>query len=162
MPPTRRRHSRRRHTCRNRTGDVELTLPRLRATLAAAGHRPNARFHGKSPFVGWVDDGRGGTRVAGRFFPSRNAILCFRHRDAEIRQALQNHEEVHAMRYEHVCDGTADPRRRRCAYKGQHDAGFYRELEAHHRRTGVGPAAARAVEGDYAYPAHWKKAAWPS
>jgi hypothetical protein len=132
-----------------------LNLATLEKCLRGAGERRRS-FHGADPFIGYVEtsDGR---EVGGRFFPSRNAILVYRTRDDEVTRATVNHELCHGLQYENRCGCTCGPNRSGCGYVGQHDAAFYRELEKLHRATRVSPAAAREPEGNYKYPAHWKR-----
>lgn len=138
--------------------DSMLTIDLLERELRRRGYAPGAHFHKSEPFVGVIEGG--GRRIAGRFFPSRNAILVLRTDDPEITAATINHEKAHALNYQTRCGGTATLRRSKCGYRGQHDAAFYRTLEAIHKRTGISPAAARRVEGFYKYPRRWHADHW--
>jgi hypothetical protein len=139
---------------RNRAAAPELDLRHLAKALRAAGHAPDASFHGAKAFEGYVDS-PDGQAVGGRFFPSRNAILVYRHSNPEITQATLNHERGHEAQYQKHCHGTAPTQRQHCAYTGQHDADFYRDVERMHRATDVSPAIARIPEGHYIYPPRW-------
>lgn len=135
---------------------VPLNLATLRRVLRAAGHSPSRSFHRESPFVGYVESD-GAEQVGGRFFPSRNAILVYRHGDRQVTQATVDHELVHAMMYRTRCGGTGPSHRRKCGYVGQHDAKFYEALEAVHRTHGTPPKVARIPEGKYRYPKRWDR-----
>lgn len=146
--------------CFNRRVEIRergaaLTLRELEAALVEAGEKPTQQFHGATPFVAVIDGGDG-ARIAGRFFPSRNAVLVLRHKNPEVTRATVNHELAHAATYADKCDGTSTMHRSRCPYHGEHDAHFYEVLEQIHRSSGVGLEAARTVEGDYDYPQHWR------
>lgn len=134
----------------------DLNLATLRHVLRVDGHSPSRSFHGEDPFVGYVDTPTS-EDVGGRYFPSRNAILVYRHGDRSITQATVNHELTHALEYQGRCGGTCPSHRRSCGYVGQHDASFYRTLEAIHRESGIPPKAARIPEGKYRYPKRWNR-----
>ena len=152
-----RRDANRSGCLRNRAAAPELDLRHLARALRAAGHPPDASFHGHAAFEGFVDS-PDGQAVGGRFFPSRNAIHVYRHLDPEITQATLNHERGHPAQYQKHCAGTTPTQRQYCPYTGQHDADFYRDVEARHRATGVSPAKARIPEGNgYPYPARWNR-----
>lgn len=138
--------------------DETLTIMLLERELQRRGFPRRARFHNAQPFVGVIEGG--GHRIAGRFFPSRNAILILRNDDAELTAATINHEKAHALEYQLHCGGTAPTHRSRCGYRGQHDASFYKTLEMIHRRTGISLPAARRVEGFYRIPKRWHAHAW--
>lgn len=154
-----------RHTCYNcrvelREQGAALTLRELEAALEQAGEKSTQQFHGTVPFVAIIEGGDG-KRIAGRFFPSRNAVLVLRHRDPEITRATVNHELAHAATYSDQCDGTSTTHRRKCPYHGEHNERFYEVLEQIHRSNGVRLEAARQVEGSYDYPKHWRdRADW--
>lgn len=132
-----------------------LTIRELEQSLTEAGEKRTQQFHGAAPFVGIVEGGDG-ARIAGRFFPSRNAVLVLRHRDPEITRATVNHELAHAATYADQCEGTSTTHRSKCGYHGEHDGRFYEVLEQIHRSSGVSVEAARKVEGHYDYPKHWR------
>lgn len=158
----RRRSGRDRHPAnlsacvRNRAAAPELDLRHLAKALRAQGLPHDASFHNQAPFRGFVESSDG-QAVGGRFFPSRNAILVYRHQDDLITQATLNHELGHPDQYGKHCHGTDPSKRQHCAYTGQHDADFYRTVERLHRETGVPPAIARIPEGNYPYPARWNR-----
>lgn len=133
-----------------------LNLATLRRVLRERFYSPSRSFHDETPFVGYVesDDAE---QVGGRYFPSRNAILVYRHGDRQVTCATADHELVHAAQYETRCGGTRPGHRRKCGYVGQHDADFYRALEALHRASGTPPKIARIVEGKYHYPKRWDR-----
>jgi hypothetical protein len=135
--------------------DVNLDL--LRRTLRAEGYSADQRFHGGEPFVGLVD--RVGGTIVGRFFPSRNAILVVRDDDPMVTRARLNHEFAHYLQYQHRCGGSSATS---CGYRGGHDAGFYRTLEAIHRQSGVPTETAVFIEerARYGYPKAWNRPAW--
>ena len=141
---------------RNRAAAPELDLAHLRTALRAAGHPSDASFHGAAPFVGYVDSD-GAQAVGGRFFPSRNAILVYKHADTKITQATLNHEIGHADQYAKHCGGTDPTKRQHCAYNGQHDPDFYRTVERLHKETGIKPCSARVPEGNYEFPQRWQQ-----
>ena len=141
--------------------DLELTI-----VVHDSGQHP--------PPIGVVST-RDGDKVAGRFFPkikypSTNgappyvgpAILVYRHHDDLVTRATVVHELAHFMSYREEC--ALVPRNRaetvRCRYKGEHDPEFYARLEPMYRAAGVPTYVARAVEGHYDYPAHWKEDEW--
>lgn len=135
---------------------ARLDLATLRAVLRAQGIPSTRTFHGEAPFVGYVDSDES-EDVGGRYFPSRNAILVYRHGDRRITEATVNHELAHAMQYKARCGGSSPGHRRRCGYVGQHDAEFYRTLETLHRQSGIAPKVARVPEGKYRYPTRWNR-----
>lgn len=141
---------------------TDLSVDVLDSELLRLGYGRSRSFHGTIPTVVLIDGDQ--DRIAGRFFPSRNAILAVRFRRPEVTQALVNHELTHAWQYVVRCGGTCSHNRRKCGYVGQHDARFYRHLEELHRSTGVRPSAARVVEeqSGYDYPrARWAGRGWP-
>jgi predicted SprT family Zn-dependent metalloprotease len=133
-----------------------LNLETLRAELRARGFTPARTFHGEAPFVGRVDSDDS-EDVGGRYFPSRNAILIYRHGDRRITEATLNHELAHWMQYKSRCGGSSTGHRRKCGYVGQHDEKFYEVLEALHRKSGIPPKVARIPEGKYSYPKRWDR-----
>jgi hypothetical protein len=142
--------------------EQRLDVARLEEELQKFGYARRAKFHEHHPIVLVIDGDD--SRIAGRYFPSRNAILVVRHRRSEVTRALVNHEMCHALQYARRCGGTCPLHRRKCGYVGEHDAGFYRDLERIHREYGVRPAAARVVEEEsgYGYPRkRWGGAEWP-
>lgn len=132
----------------------ELTIDMLKEVLRKEGESPDARFHDSMPFIGYVPGN--GSEIAGRFFPSRNAILVLTHNEDEVTRATVNHELAHAISYKSRCGGTGPSERSQCGYHGQHDQKFYEILEDLHRQSGISVDAARAVEGAYDYPKHWR------
>ncbi len=130
----------------------------------------------RAPPIGIVST-PSGERVAGRFFPKIKydvgnhetypyegpAALLYRHHDDWITLATVVHELAHWASYCEECSHVPRTRNEtvRCRYKGEHDAEFYARLEPMYRAAGVPTYAARAVEGDYDYPAHWKDDHWP-
>jgi hypothetical protein len=139
-----------------------LSIHLLERLLEERGYSPRQRFPIDAPFVAVVADPGG--RVIGRFFPSRNAILVVGSSDPVITRARLNHEFAHLLRYEKACkspSGRAE-HRSKCSYKGQHDRGFYRELEALHRYSGVPADVAVSLErgARYRYPKSWDRARW--
>lgn len=143
-------------------GDRQLVLTTV---VEEAGLDPQ-----HAPPIGIVAT-RDGEKVAGRFFPKVThhshryvgpAILVYRHNDDLVTLATMVHELAHFASYCAECSHV--PRNRaetvRCRYKGEHDAEFYARLEPMYRAAGVPTYAARAVEGHYDYPAHWKEENW--
>lgn len=130
----------------------------------------------RAPPIGIVTTPEG-NRVAGRFFPKVKydvgshrhapyvgpAALIYRHEDPLITLATAVHELAHWLSYCEECSHV--PRNRmetvRCRYKGEHDPEFYARLQPLYIMAGVPTYAARAVEGTYDYPAHWKEDEWP-
>ena len=139
----------------------ELDAAELRRCLARDGLPADETFHGRDPYVGVVEvggvDGRGNEAVGGRYFPARNALLVYRHVDPEVTRATVVHELAHHRSYQEECGGTERSNRTRCRYRGEHDPEFYARLEPMYREARVPVYAARVVEGDYDYPARWRR-----
>lgn len=137
-----------------------LSAARLDAELSALGYPRGHSFHGRAALV--IEIPVGGDRIDGRYFPSRHAILLETHRDPLVTRALRNHELCHALQYERRCRGTTRAKRRKCGYTGDHDRGFYDDLEKMHRASGVPLRAALVVEREagYAYPTRWDRGRW--
>ncbi len=133
-----------------------LNLSTLGRVLRAQGLSPFRSFHNGEPFIGYVDTDSS-EDVGGRYFPSRNAVLVYRHGDRRITEATEKHEQAHWLQYRSRCGGSSTKHRRKCGYVGQHDAAFYRTLEALHRKAGIPPKIARIVEGKYRYPKRWDR-----
>lgn len=133
--------------------------------------------HSSPPPIGVVAT-ENADHVAGRFFPRvRYAVganrsnpyigpvlLVYRHHDEAITRATIVHELAHFASYCEECSHVPRTKQEtvRCRYKGEHDAEFYKRLEPMYRAADVPTYAARAVEGTYDYPEHWKKDAWPT
>lgn len=120
---------------------MSLTEKHLRDALVKSGHRPDQSFHGRKPFIGYLDS-PGGNTIGGRYFPKYNAILVYRSWDPEVTRALVVHEMTHAEMA------------RRRSYNGNHAQEYYRILERNYRSNGISLKAARIVEGRYT-PTHW-------
>lgn len=120
----------------------KLTEKHLREVLVRSGYRSDQKFHGKKPFVGFIDSPNGDV-IGGRYFPDYNALLVYRSWDKEVTKALVLHELTHA-------EMQSETRR----YNGNHLQEYYRRLERRYRENGISLRAARIVEGKYT-PKHW-------
>ena len=151
------------------------TVSRRRGTTAPKWHRASdlnlSELHiAEAPPIGIVTT-RDSDKVAGRFFPRVTCIagypgpiiLIYRHDDDAVTRATAVHELCHFTSYCEECGHVPQNRSTaaRCRYKGEHDAEFYQRLEPMYRAAGVPTYAARAVEGTYDYPEHWKESEWP-
>lgn len=127
-----------------------------------------------TPPIGFVGVRGEGTRVEGRFFPRVRyprgwspthgpAILVRAHEDPMIVLAEVVHELAHWQSYCDECRAVPQTKSEtvRCRYKGEHDPEFYARLEPMYRSAGAPTYAARAVEGSYDYPNHWRADSWP-
>jgi len=139
---------------------TRLSAERLDSELRAAGVPPPSRRRDRLPPVFFVDQFDRSV-VAGRYFPSRDAILVAVHERPGVTNALVNHELAHALQYRRRCGGTRATDRKKCGYVGQHDRQFYADLERLHREGGVSLRDAVHVEREsgYAYPRSWSAAA---
>lgn len=126
-----------------------------------------ASIKNKLPFIGIVETEKGES-VSGRFFPAVKSlnyapcILVYKHSDDLVTLATIIHELAHYKSY--ICECNHIPIKKshiiKCQYKGEHDKEFYERLEPMYRASMIPTYAARAVEGKYSYPSHWKKDEW--
>lgn len=125
------------------------------------GDHVEGRFFPKARFrVEDAVDPRGAARA--RFYQGP-VVLVRAHQDPLIVLAATTHELGHYESYREECKRVPQTNRAtaRCRYKGEHDDEFYRRLEPMYVAAGVPTYAARAVEGSYAYPPHWREEHWP-